>query len=58
MSGTAEHRPSYDNEWGADRIAGVARNIRLYVDWSGARFGVNHAFSLINLHHVLSLTQE
>jgi hypothetical protein len=41
-----------------DRITCVTRKLRQCVDWSGARFGVNHARSHNNLCHVLPLSQE
>jgi hypothetical protein len=41
-----------------DRITRVTRELEQGVDWSGARFAVNHAYSLNNLHRVLPLTQE
>jgi hypothetical protein len=42
----------------ANRIAHVTKKLRQGVDWSDARFGVNHAHSISNLHRVLPLTQE
>jgi hypothetical protein len=36
----------------ADRIACVTRELQRGVDWSSARFAVNHARSLNNLYHV------
>jgi hypothetical protein len=39
-----------------DRITHLTRELQRGVDWSGARFAVNHARSLNNLHRVLSLT--
>jgi hypothetical protein len=41
-----------------DRIVCVTRKFRRCVDWSGARFEVNHARSLNNLLRVPPLTQE
>jgi hypothetical protein len=41
-----------------DRIVCVTIELQQGVDWSGARFGVNHGCSLNNLHRVLMLTQE